>query len=64
MLCLDILLQVKRTEVFDAVYQGNSEQDHHGKPHANVEVEVPDRFLQLPQGRNGAQKPDNNCVDE
>jgi hypothetical protein len=41
--------------MLDAVNDGGSKEDHHGKPHADMIIEVPDRLLKLRDFRDRKQ---------
>jgi hypothetical protein len=48
----------------DAVYNGTGKQDHHGKPHANMEIEIPYGFLELAQSGHWQKQSRYYRIDE
>src|SRR5688500_5508259 len=52
----DIIFNMECPQVHDGIDHGNGKEDHHGKPHANMEIKVADRFFQGRQPGNVHQK--------
>jgi hypothetical protein len=42
----NIITQIEATKVFDTVDKAYAKQYHHSKPHTNMEIEIPDCFIQ------------------
>jgi hypothetical protein len=50
-------------QVFDAVNHRDGEKDHHGKPHADVVIEISDSFSELRQFGDREEHASNYCIN-